>query len=586
MRHKSLPVALRGTQRPQLPPRKADRPRPASPLRDWALTVPLAALLPLILLPLISVAAGGPSLAVNGTLAPGGTLTITGSDFAKREYVELSWNGQPVPWLPTVKTGRDGSLQASAVVPLDPVSGTYTLDARMKQNGKQSRAHDQIVTRVAVSISAPAAAVPAASGPPPTPALVTPAPTVKPTPAPATPAPATPAPATPAPATPAPATPVPATPVPTTEPAPPVVSPTRGVGYGAASVGGAGGRTIEVTNLSDGGAGSLRAAVEAQGPRVVVFKVGGTISLSSDLKISDPFVTVAGETAPSPVVIRGGGTLIRTHDVIVRHLRFRPGDQVGSPGDVDALTINGMSGGVYNVVIDHVSMVWGPDIGGLAVLGDVRGITISNSIMGEGLYLSRHPEGTTAQGGHSHAANITQLDGGSAWPRNLTMVGNLFTTSDTRIPRLQGPECVDLVNNVIYNWGKHAAHGNARSVNLVNNYYRSGPESTSTNIWNLQTSVVASNPFSSSVYSAGNRADGFTATQGGTASIYASSVRCGGLSVAATTADVAYGSVLANAGATLPARDAVDARIIANVKNRTGTFFNGSGQPAPTPYWP
>ena len=367
---------------------------------------------------------------------------------------------------------------------------------------------------------------------------------------------------------------------------PPAVVAGGGAGYGAGTVGGARGRTIAVTNLSDGGPGSLRAALEAQGPRIVVFKVGGTISLGSDLKISDPFVTVAGETAPAPVVVRGAGALIRTHDVVVRHLRFRPGDQVSSPADVDALTINGMSGGVYNVVIDHVSMVWGPDIGGLAILGDVRGVTVSKSIMGEGLYLSRHPEGSTAEGGHSHAANITQLDGGSAWPRNITMVGNLFTTADTRIPRLQGPECVDLVNNVIYNWGKHAAHGNARSVNLVNNYYRSGPESATTNIWDLQTSVVASNPFSSSVYSAGNRADGFTATQGGAASIYASAVRCGGLSIAAATADAAYGSVLANAGATLPARDAVDARIISNVKNRTGTFFNGAGQSAPNPYWP
>lgn len=578
MRYKAIPVALRGAKRPEPARRSPAGPRRSSPLLDWALTIPLAVLIPAILLPLISVAAGGPTLAVTGSLEPGGTIVVAGSDYDRREYVELSWDGQPVSWLPATKTERDGTLRVSAVVPLEMPSGTHALEARMKRNGKNSTAHEAVVASVRVTIGAPAALLPAPPTPLPTPApvLATPAPTVAPTPLP-----------TVAPATPAPVTPAPATPVPTTAPPPPpTVVAGGGAGYGAGTVGGAGGRTIQVTTLADAGAGSLRAALETDGPRVVVFTVGGTISLSSDIKISDPFVTVAGETAPSPVVIRGAGTIIRTHDVVVRHLRFRPGDQVGSPADVDALTINGMSGGVYNVVIDHVSMVWGPDIGGLAILGDVRGVTVSNSIMGEGLYLSRHPEGSSSEGGHSHAANITQLDGGSAWPRNITMVGNLFTTADTRIPRLQGPECVDLVNNVIYNWGKHAAHGNARSVNLVNNYYRSGPESATTDIWDLQTSVVASSPFATSVYSAGNRADGFTATQGGAASIYAASVRCGGLSVGASSADAAYSSVLASAGATLPTRDAVDSRIIGNVKNRTGTFFNGSGQPAPNPYWP
>lgn len=584
MRYKATPVALRGAKRPEPARRSPAGPRRSSPFLDWALTLPLAVLVPVILLPLISVAAGGPSLAVTGAMAPGGTIVVTGSNYDQREYVELSWDGQQVPWLPPTKTGRDGTLVVSGVIPAGTASGAHALEARMKQNGRNSAARPSVVASIRVTIGGPAAA-PAAPTSVPTTVPATLVPTVAPAPIVSI-APVTPPPATPAPATPPPPTKAPSTPVPTTAPPPPPVAPAGGAGYGAGSVGGNGGRIIQVTTLADSGSGSLRAALEATGPRIVVFKVGGTIALSSDLKVDDPFVTVAGETAPSPVVIRGAGTILRSHDIVVRHLRFRPGDQVSTPADVDALTINGMSGGVYNVVIDHVSMVWGPDIGGLAILGDVRGVTVSNSIMGEGLYLSRHPEGTAAQGGHSHAANITQLDGGSAWPRNITMVGNLFTTADTRIPRLQGPECVDLVNNVIYNWGARAAHGNARSVNLVNNYYRAGPESVTTDLWDLQTSIVASNPFASSVYTSGNKADGFTATQGGAASIYASSVRCGGLSVGAASADTAYGSVLANAGATLPVRDAVDSRIIGNVKNRSGSFFNGSGYQAPTPYWP
>jgi pectate lyase len=430
-------------------------------------------------------------------------------------------------------------------------------------------------------------------------ARATAVPTVVPakTPAPAPPVPATPAPVvqpvapTPVPVTPAPGTPAPTarpttapTATPTPAPAQPAPAVTGAIGYGAATVGGAGGRTIAVTTLADSGAGSLRAALDADGPRVIVFSVGGTITLRDSLKIDSPYVTIAGETAPSPVVIRGGGTLIVTHDVVVRHLRFRPGDDVANPADVDALTINGMGGSVYNVIVDHTSMIWGPDIGGLALLGDVRNVTISNSIMGEGLYLSRHPEATAAEGGHSHAANLTQLDGGSAWPRRITMVGNLFTTADSRVPRLQGAECVDMVNNVIYNWGTRSAHGNPRSLNLVNNYYRFGPESRTTDIWDLQTSAVVPNPFGAVVYSAGNRADGFAPTQANGGSAAAGSVRCGGLSVGAASADVAYSSVLSTVGATLPIRDAVDGRIVSNVKGRTGTFFNGSGAPAPNPY--
>jgi pectate lyase len=138
-----------------------------------------------------------------------------------------------------------------------------------------------------------------------------------------------------------------------------------------------------VSNLSDSGPGSLRAALEASGARIVVFDVAGTITLTGDLRISDPYVTVAGETAPSPgIVLRNGALKVTTHDVILRQIRLRPGDLVDTPADVDALTLNGMNDPVFNVVVDHVSMVWGPDIGGLAVLGNVHDVTVSNSIMG------------------------------------------------------------------------------------------------------------------------------------------------------------------------------------------------------------
>jgi pectate lyase len=369
--------------------------------------------------------------------------------------------------------------------------------------------------------------------------------------------------------------------------APTVPTSSNVVGYGAGTSGGAGGRQLAVTTLADSGPGSLRAALEASGKRIVVFGVAGTIRLQSTITIKDPYVTVAGETAPAPgITLRDGALMVRTSEVILRHLRLRPGDQVDSPDDVDALTINGANGTVSNVVVDHVTMLWGPDIGGLAVLGDVRNLTVQHSIMGEGLYLSAHSEGTAGQGGHSHAANITQLSGSLAAPQRLTFWRNLFTTANTRIPRFQGAACVDVINNVIYNWGRDAAHGNPRSLNLVNNWFRAGPETESRLFWKVQTSDVTPQAFSDAVYLAGNVADGFNGARDEAPGVYVGSPRCGGLSAPAGDPAAAYAAVLDGVGAIAPGRDEVDRRLIANVRNRTGRFVNGTGYPALNPYWP
>jgi len=331
----------------------------------------------------------------------------------------------------------------------------------------------------------------------------------------------------------------------------------------------------------------LRDALEASGPRIVVFRVEGTISLRGSIHVKDPYLTVAGETAPGAgITVRNGALLVKASEVILRQIRLRPGDQVDQPNDVDALTINGASNPVSNVVVDHVTMLWVPDIGGLAVLGDVRNVTVQNSIMGEGLYLSAHSEATVAGEGHSHAANVSQLEPNLAPPRNLTFWRDLFTTSNTRMPRFQGAQCVDVVNNVLYNWGKDGAHGNPRSLNLVNNWYRSGPLTDGQLFWDEQTSVVTPDVFGASVYLSGNVADGITGGREAVSGVYADSPRCGGLSVAPGSASDAYAAVLNGAGATAPVRDEVDQRVIGNVINRTGRYFNGAGYPSPNPYWP
>ena len=105
-------------------------------------------------------------------------------------------------------------------------------------------------------------------------------------------------------------------------------------GFGAGAVGGRGGRVIEVLNLNDAGPGSLRDAMEASGPRIVVFRVSGAITLESAIRVSTPYLTVAGQTSPGGVQIKGNGQpegdwgvwfVNGAHDIIVRHLRVRMG---------------------------------------------------------------------------------------------------------------------------------------------------------------------------------------------------------------------------------------------------------------------
>jgi pectate lyase len=557
MRYKSLPLSARHPRPPREPQNGPMNSRPRPGWLEWLLTVPIILLIPALVVPILSTGQRVPTLAVGGVPVPGSSVMATGAGFPSASVVTLTWDGSSRTWLPAPTTTKSGKFSVRIALPTAVALGKHTLLARAEvSHGKSAK---KTVAAASVSVTV----VSAAATPSPTPASL--------------------------------ATPVPpaATPTPTPTPTPTASAstppPTAGsyIGYGSAAVGGRGGTEKVVSNLNDSGPGSLRAALESSGARIVVFDVAGTITLTGDLRISDPYVTVAGETAPpAGIVLRNGALKVTTHDVILRQIRLRPGDLVDTPADVDALTLNGMNDPVFNVVVDHVSMVWGPDIGGLAVLGNVHDVTISSSIMGEGLYLSRHPEATVAGGGHSMAANLSQLDSTSPWPTRITFWHDLFTTSDNRMPRLQGAACVDLVNNVIYNWGQRAAHGNPRSVNVVANWYRSGPESIGDEFWTPQTSVVAPSLFAGAVYLAGNTADGSAMSRGGSTSVYADSLRCGGLSVDPGTPAVAYQAVIAGAGATLPVRDTVDKRIIANVINRTGAFFNGAGYGPPNPYYP
>ena len=400
-----------------------DGPR-AWPKWQWSFLVPLL-LAPAILVPAVApdpapttIRVDVPArLSASSGSVPGGDLFIAGSGFAQEASLALLWDGAETDWLPAVVTDQEGAFTVEASLPEDVEPGRHELLARVAE----AAASDEGEVRTAVRIdTAPVAVEPPApvriwyepSG------LITPPkrPVAEATEQEEPVAVATPAPQAPAP-----------TPPPTVAVAPPVV----GVaGYGAGTQGGTGGTVIEVTTLNDSGPGSLRAAIDASGPRTVVFRVGGTINLGNDLRVANPFITIDGSTAPGPVVVRGGMLVIASHDVIVRQLRFRPGDQVGSPSEVDAVSLIGLRNEVYNVVLDHLSMVWGPDIGGLSMLGNVHDVTVQYSIMGEGLYRSSHPEAGDNDG-HSMGTSVFQLDPGVAWGKRITFHHNLFTTAAT-----------------------------------------------------------------------------------------------------------------------------------------------------------
>lgn len=210
----------------------------------------------------------------------------------------------------------------------------------------------------------------------------------------------------------------------------------RGFGLDTVAGSGRGGtgptRVVAVTNLSDAGPGSLRACLEASGPRVCVFEVSGTIT-ASDLEIRQPYVTVAGQTAPSPGITIRGATLsiLNTHDVLVQHVRIRVGDATtgGDPSNRDALAVGSFGAmDTHHVVLDHVSLSWSTDE--VASLwsdgGPVADVAFVDSIFAEGLHCSIHPEGC-------HSAGLII---GRNTERTMVM-GSLFAHNDWRNPLIR-----------------------------------------------------------------------------------------------------------------------------------------------------
>jgi pectate lyase len=218
-------------------------------------------------------------------------------------------------------------------------------------------------------------------------------------------------------------------------------------GYGAMTRGGRGGKVIMVTNLNDTGPGSLRDACETEGPRIVVFAVSGTITLESRLRISNPYITIAGQTAPGEgICIKKYPLSINASEVIIRYIRVRLGDETGD--DTDA--ISGKHKYPKNIILDHVSASWSVDE--TVSIYHCENVTVQWCLVSESMYNAGHAKGTHGFGG--------------IWGSNRsTYHHNLLAHHSSRNPRFaSGCGYNDFRNNTDRDNSQRSAVSNPQSL--------------------------------------------------------------------------------------------------------------------------
>ena len=349
-------------------------------------------------------------------------------------------------------------------------------------------------------------------------------------------------------------------------------------GFGAFTPGGRGGKVFLVTDLNDSGPGSLRAACEAQGPRIVVFRVSGVIELESRLSIYEPYITIAGQTAPGDgICLKNRSMYIKSHDVIVRHIRIRPGDIAGE--EMDALWVTD----AHNVIIDHCTTSWSSDEA-LSVTGDCKDVTVQWCIISEGLNESAN------RTGHGFGSLILGYDGG------ITFHHNIYAHHNSRNPRPGGYEdspgiILDFRNNLIYNWGHTAGYNDEAplKMNYVGNYLKSGPTTLESG---RDFAFNVGGPLTQ-VFVADNYIDGFPQKNrdnwlmmkpawddftGDLRETVGVSTPFPVVPVRTDSVQLAYQRILESAGAILPARDSVDVRIIEEIKTGAGRIINSQSE--------
>ncbi len=343
-------------------------------------------------------------------------------------------------------------------------------------------------------------------------------------------------------------------------------------GFGAYTQGGRGGEILVVTNLNDHGQGSLRKAIETPGPRIIVFKVSGTIYLEYRLKITEPYITIAGQTAPGDGICLAGGQLtIETHDVIVRYLRIRPGD-INPIEEWDGISIRDR-----NVIIDHCSASWSIDEV-LSPTMNSNNITIQWCIVSEPLHNSFHHKGP-----HGYISLIRPSVNNS----RISLHHNLFAHGYRRFPAVGTYETnlsmkLDLRNNVVYNWGDKCGYSWSDTgplyMNIIGNYYQAGLD-TEEDEYNIAFDGANSEHYIYQEDNIMNEQDlGWDMIRETYTKLdYAFEIE-GIYTVKTDDVYEAYDRVLDYAGAVFPKRDEVDGRVVQSVRDGTGQIIDSQDE--------
>jgi len=358
-------------------------------------------------------------------------------------------------------------------------------------------------------------------------------------------------------------------------------------GFGASAKGGRSGDVIYVTNLNDGGVGSLRAAINQAGARTIIFRVGGTINLETSLSIRNPFITIAGQTAPGDGITLSLGPnettsalFVEASDVVIRHIRIRVGPASIGECCRDAITL---FDGADRAIVDHVSLSWGTDET-INAWGTAKNISIQRSIISESLLISSHSEDGEIQPHSMGALFGDRVDG-------VSLHHNLFAHNNQRNPLINSNvgATYEHVNNVIYNYGDFASVFNglgsdALKVNHIGNLYLPGANSR-LNRWEVGVQPGSS----TSVYVRDNigphrqNGDDEFAIVGSNVNFVEPAPRSfqsntpfpvSNFPITTVSVNSVLSNVTADVGATLPRQDSIDLRIIQDTFNGEGNVIN------------
>ena len=350
---------------------------------------------------------------------------------------------------------------------------------------------------------------------------------------------------------------------------------------GTATHGGAvaGGAVVRVSNLNDDGPGSLRIALQAAGPKVIVFDVGGVIHLASDLKIAIAKTTIAGQSAPAPIILAGASLRVRASDVVVQHIAVRPGP--GPTPEIndnrDALTIGGGTRPIQDVRVENVSLSWSVDEAA-DIAGGTQKVTLRNSIVAEALRNAGHPKGPHSMGMLVNKDN-----------QAVAVTGNLFAANVFRNPAIARGGSVYVGYNLIDDPGENAIHfydvagTTPLLASLVGNIVQAGPD-TAKNVTAVQVPADMGSTGAEIYVSQNQSAAGAVTNPGGF--VFAASPPVVLPQGYITPGDV-RASAFKYAGARPSARDSTDAQIVSAATSGTIHIIDDPSQvgglPNPAP---